>query len=446
MEFSETQPRLTDDPVAMAAGTHPFPFRTRQLSPPAPMVLGGRPPGRVGRRRILSKTTPAFRGGHHRVRGRPRGTDRASLPNDRIRRGRAPAPTGATTTKTTTVGRHARMPASGRPPRRVGAGAPAARRSGEPRGRAPQGRDGRPRRDRDDGSRGRRRPTGRATASRAAIGTTASRGKRASAAGARRQRAAPGSGRRRAADGASAASASDRRRDRRDGRPASRRRRRPSRPAPRGRRRSDPPARAATERSPTRSGIQYPTPRAPAPATREPDRIRPRSDRSLRTVKGAGVAAGARRSAAARRRRPAHGRQGARRAPSAPAPALHRGDRRAAPARRSRTRARAQDQLARAAEAFARGPTNATRRASCVRCRDAYPDAAAVRELLGLVHYRLGPVPGRDQGARRRSPTSPARSSSTRCSWTAARAQRQLRQGRGALGGARGSRRRRARS
>ena len=28
-------------PVAMAAEIHPFPFRTRQLSPPAPMVLGG---------------------------------------------------------------------------------------------------------------------------------------------------------------------------------------------------------------------------------------------------------------------------------------------------------------------------------------------------------------------------------------------------------------------
>src|SRR3954469_4467582 len=52
MECSEFMPRLTDDPVAMAAGTHPFPFRTRQLSPPAPMVLGGRPPGRVGRRRV----------------------------------------------------------------------------------------------------------------------------------------------------------------------------------------------------------------------------------------------------------------------------------------------------------------------------------------------------------------------------------------------------------
>jgi len=27
--------------VAIAEGKHPFPFRTRQLSPPAPMVLHG---------------------------------------------------------------------------------------------------------------------------------------------------------------------------------------------------------------------------------------------------------------------------------------------------------------------------------------------------------------------------------------------------------------------
>ena len=39
----------------MAAGIHPFPSRTRQLSPPAPMVLGGRLPGRVGRRRNTSR-------------------------------------------------------------------------------------------------------------------------------------------------------------------------------------------------------------------------------------------------------------------------------------------------------------------------------------------------------------------------------------------------------
>ena len=50
-------------PVAIAAGTHPFPFRTRQLSPPAPMVLGGRPPGRVGRRRDFRSRRPTLWGG-----------------------------------------------------------------------------------------------------------------------------------------------------------------------------------------------------------------------------------------------------------------------------------------------------------------------------------------------------------------------------------------------
>src|SRR3954453_21337018 len=58
MEFSGVEdPQLTTKtprfPVAIAAESHPFPFRTRKLSPPAPMVLGGRPPGRVGRRRIF---------------------------------------------------------------------------------------------------------------------------------------------------------------------------------------------------------------------------------------------------------------------------------------------------------------------------------------------------------------------------------------------------------
>src|SRR2546428_14002337 len=32
----------------MAEGPHPIPFRTRKLSPPAPMVLHGQPCGRVG--------------------------------------------------------------------------------------------------------------------------------------------------------------------------------------------------------------------------------------------------------------------------------------------------------------------------------------------------------------------------------------------------------------
>ena len=47
-------PEIQRFPVTMAAGSHPFPFRTRKLRLPAPMVLGGQLPGRVGRRRNLS--------------------------------------------------------------------------------------------------------------------------------------------------------------------------------------------------------------------------------------------------------------------------------------------------------------------------------------------------------------------------------------------------------
>ena len=39
--------------VVIARGKHLFPFRTEPLSPSAPMVLGGQPPGRVGRRRFF---------------------------------------------------------------------------------------------------------------------------------------------------------------------------------------------------------------------------------------------------------------------------------------------------------------------------------------------------------------------------------------------------------
>ena len=42
-------------PVALARGRHLFPFRTEQLSPSAPMVLGSQGPGRVGRRRFFMK-------------------------------------------------------------------------------------------------------------------------------------------------------------------------------------------------------------------------------------------------------------------------------------------------------------------------------------------------------------------------------------------------------
>jgi hypothetical protein len=45
-------------PVALARGKHLFPFRTEQLSPSAPMVLGPQGPGRVGRRRFLCTSRP----------------------------------------------------------------------------------------------------------------------------------------------------------------------------------------------------------------------------------------------------------------------------------------------------------------------------------------------------------------------------------------------------
>src|SRR5438128_9995123 len=49
-------------PVVMARGKHLFPFRTEQLSPSAPMVLGLHGPGRVGRRRINLSEPPRWGG------------------------------------------------------------------------------------------------------------------------------------------------------------------------------------------------------------------------------------------------------------------------------------------------------------------------------------------------------------------------------------------------
>ena len=52
---------LEQFPVAIAWGKHLFPFRTEQLSPTAPMVLGLHGPGRVGRRRFFTHEPPTGR-------------------------------------------------------------------------------------------------------------------------------------------------------------------------------------------------------------------------------------------------------------------------------------------------------------------------------------------------------------------------------------------------
>ena len=55
--------RHPDFGVATAEGKHLFPFRTEKLSPPAPMVLPGKPGGRVGRRPLFSSEAPLERAG-----------------------------------------------------------------------------------------------------------------------------------------------------------------------------------------------------------------------------------------------------------------------------------------------------------------------------------------------------------------------------------------------
>ncbi len=59
VQFSSSTERLAKFRWRIASGRHLFPFRTEQLSHSAPMVLGGQPPGRVGRRRFFVVTLRA---------------------------------------------------------------------------------------------------------------------------------------------------------------------------------------------------------------------------------------------------------------------------------------------------------------------------------------------------------------------------------------------------
>ncbi len=68
-------------PVALARGKHLFPFRTEQLSPSAPMVLGSQGPGRVGRRRFLRRRQGRLRAARRRLRSRRRRHDPRTPPN-----------------------------------------------------------------------------------------------------------------------------------------------------------------------------------------------------------------------------------------------------------------------------------------------------------------------------------------------------------------------------
>lgn len=132
------------------------------------------------------------------------------------------------------------------------------------------------------------------------------------------------------------------------------------------------------ERNPTRSGIDYPSRKFRAKHPEEPA-PKPRSD--LRRVKRA------QEETPKRTRKPR----------ALPPPRRRRGVKTTEATEElahlaGRNARRAQQQLAAAADAFAAG-----RERDAMRLlrplRDAYPDASAVRELLGLCHYRIGQYP-----------------------------------------------------
>src|SRR5438132_11259604 len=81
--------------AVLPAGRHLFPFRTEKLSLPGPMVLGGQPPGRVGRRRFICRKEPrkrlfSFRssGGGFAVNPVAPGRIEVAPPADALRDGR----------------------------------------------------------------------------------------------------------------------------------------------------------------------------------------------------------------------------------------------------------------------------------------------------------------------------------------------------------------------
>ena len=363
----------------MAAGTHPFPFRTRQLSPPAPMVLGGHSPGRVGRRRILSDDARPRRRASSRSRPgsllrRPPRQDppwpSARPPPARRQRRRRPAPQPARSPQEAGAGPAGRAQRLAAGPRRVVRDHPRHGGSGEPgQSRARRGGTASRRRGRDDD----RAP---ARDARRRAGTREPRRDRdrdddePRAAGARRKRAIAGR-----------VAATETRRDARPAAPGTCPRRSGRARTSRGRREPDAERRSSTRPGARCAGTREPRPEPDAEAagrcgrSRATARRRPRPKRSAPAKHEKAAKAGEDDDAAP-------SRAGAGVPPRRPTSSPRRGP---------RTRG-AQDQLARAAEAFAAGRERDAAR-MLRPLRDAYPDGAAVRELLGLVQYRLGNYP-----------------------------------------------------
>ncbi len=154
--------------------------------------------------------------------------------------------------------------------------------------------------------------------------------------------------------------------------PAPTPRRRPQRSQPRKRT-----SRNSDERNPTRSGVDYPSRKF---RSREEEPPAPAKRSSLRRVE--------------RRVEEEPARTPRKRQPRKAAPVRRRGIKTTEASEElarlaGRNARRAQAQLAQAADAFRAGRERDAAR--LLRpLRDAYPDASAVRELLGLTHYRLG--------------------------------------------------------
>jgi tetratricopeptide (TPR) repeat protein len=151
-------------------------------------------------------------------------------------------------------------------------------------------------------------------------------------------------------------------------------------PAPRGDKRKRT-SKNSDQRNPTRSSVDYPSRKFRRKDEEEPAAPAPAKRASYRKVERT-----------PKEEKPGHARRSPKPRPSAP-PRRRRVKTTEASEELARLAGRkakgAQDQLARAADAFTAG-----RERDALRLlrplRDAYPEASAVRELLGLTHYRLG--------------------------------------------------------